>query len=63
MLSACSGDSGPNKEPEAPAPVTPATVAVTGVSVNKANHVMKEGGSEEITVVITPENASNKNVS
>ena len=62
-MSGCSGDSGPNAEPEVPpTPVAPTTVAVTGVSVSKANLIIKEGESEEINVTITPENASNKDV-
>ena len=39
------------------------TVAVTGVSLNKASMSLTEGGSESLTAKVTPDNASNKSVS
>ena len=61
-ITSCGGsDSGPSSEPtHAP---TPAKVAVTGVTVNKASLTLMEGAAEDITATITPDNASNKNVS
>ena len=61
----CGGDSGPSSEPVTPTPTpipTPTTIAVTGVSVSKADLVMKVGESEEISATVSPDNASNKNL-
>jgi len=40
----------------------PATVAVTGVSLNKANLVLNPGHSEMLTAAILPANATNKDL-
>ena len=40
----------------------PATVAVTGVSLNKQTLSLVEGGSETLTVTVAPSNATNKAV-
>ena len=41
----------------------PKTVAVTGVSINKASISLTEGTSETLTATVTPDNATNKAVS
>ena len=70
-LTACGGGSGGSSgipsEPIKPTPIptpapTPTTVAVTGVSVSKLSLVMEVGNSEDIAAVVSPDNASNKNV-
>jgi len=43
--------------------VKPATVPVTGISLNKTSLTLKEGESETLTATISPSNASNKTVS
>ena len=40
----------------------PATVAVTGVSLNKQTLSLVEGGSETLTATVAPSNATNKAV-
>ena len=42
---------------------TPATVAVTGVSLNKSSLSLEEEGSETLTAKVAPDNATNKTVS
>jgi uncharacterized protein YjdB len=44
-------------------PVTPSTIAVTGVSLNKSSLSLEEGGSETLVATVTPDNATNKTVS
>ena len=60
VLAGCGG-----KEPQpTPDPTpNPATVAVTGVSLNKTSLSLVEGTSETLTATVSPENASNKSVS
>lgn len=58
----CGGDSGPSSEPVNPTP-TPTKVAVIGVSVSQSSVNLKEGTTADITATVTPDNASNKNVS
>ena len=43
-------------------PVTPSTIAVTGVSLNKSSLSLEEGGSETLVATVTPDNATNKAV-
>ena len=43
-------------------PVTPSTVAVTGVSLNKSTLSLEEGGSESLVATVSPSNATNKAV-
>ena len=43
-------------------PVTPSTIAVTGVSLNKSTLSLEEGGSESLVATVSPSNASNKAV-
>jgi uncharacterized protein YjdB len=38
------------------------TVAVTGISLNKASLTLTEGGSETLTATVAPENATNQQV-
>lgn len=42
--------------------VTVQAIAVTGVSLNKVSTTLQVGAKETLTVIITPSNASNKNV-
>ena len=49
-------------EPEQDPTPTPATVAVTGVSLNKTALTLEEGSSETLTATVSPDNASNKSV-
>ena len=42
--------------------VTVTTIAVTGVTLNKASTSIIRGGSETLTATVAPSNASNKNV-
>ena len=42
---------------------TPATVAVTGVSLDKTSLDLIEGGTETLTATVSPDNATNKKVS
>ena len=42
--------------------VVPATVAVTGVSLNKGKLVLKEGEKETLVATVSPSDATNKNV-
>ena len=44
-------------------PVTPSTIAVMGVSLNKSSLSLEEGGSETLVATVTPDNATNKTVS
>lgn len=55
------GDSGPNSEPVNPTPI-PSKVTVTGVTLNKTNLSLVEGGTETLSATVTPSNATNKNV-
>ena len=41
----------------------PATVSVSGVSLNKTSLNLTEGGSETLTATVTPDNATNKAIS
>ena len=41
----------------------PATVSVSGVSINKTTISLTEGGSETLTATVAPDNATNKSVS
>ena len=41
----------------------PATVGVSGVSLNKTSLNLLEGGSETLTATVAPDNATNKSVS
>ncbi|MBR5661013.1 MAG: Ig-like domain-containing protein, partial [Bacteroidales bacterium] len=50
-------------EPENQNPPTPATVAVTGVTLNKSSMTLTEGGSETLTATVAPSNATNTSVS
>ena len=50
-------------EPENQNPPTPATVAVTGVSLSKSSMTLTEGGSETLTATVAPSNATNTAVS
>ena len=43
--------------------VSPATVAVTGVSLNEGVVVLDEGGTRQLTATITPSNATDKSLS
>ena len=38
----------------------PATVGVSGVSINKTTLSLTEGGSETLTATVAPDNATNK---
>lgn len=70
-LASCGGDSGGSSGvPSAPSgpsvPVTPTptpTVAVTGVSINKETLSLVEGGSDTLTAIVFPPDATNKSVS
>ncbi|MBR0531926.1 MAG: Ig domain-containing protein [Bacteroidales bacterium] len=44
-------------------PKEPATVSVTGVSLNKSSINLTEGSSESLTATVSPDNATNKAVS
>ena len=37
-------------------PVTPSTIAVTGVSLNKSTLSLEEGGSESLVATVSPSN-------
>jgi len=56
-LSFSCGPTGPDPDP------TPATVAVTGVSLDKTSLDLIEGGTETLTATVSPDNATNKKVS
>ena len=50
------------EEPE-PTPVEPTTVKVTGVSLGSSESLsLTEGDTHQLTATISPENATNKNV-
>ena len=56
-LSVSCGPTEPDPDP------TPATVAVTGVSLDKTSLDLIEGGTETLTATVSPDNATNKKVS
>ena len=56
-LSVSCGPTEPDPDP------TPATVAVTGVSLDKTSLDLLEGGTETLTATVSPDNATNKKVS
>ena len=56
-LSISCGPTEPDPDP------TPATVAVTGVSLDKTSLDLIEGGTETLTATVSPDNATNKKVS
>lgn len=59
FIAACSKDS----KDEPVTPPEPTTVAVTGVSVNKTSLTLVEGSTESVSATVTPDNATNKDVS
>lgn len=67
MTSFCLMSCGGGAEIDSPSggpdtPSGPATVAVTGVSLNKTTLTLTEGDSETLTAAVTPSNATNANV-
>ena len=53
-------------EKDEPTPTTdpsPATVSVTGVTLNKASMNLVEGESEVLSATVSPDNATNKAIS